>query len=109
MDSAIRAKYSDPLKLQVLDSFLTLGLTIAAVAVYRSVWVIIENVQKETGLFFAIVRWVAVLVPDERWLVLFWEKNVRQKSKQAAFHLGLVLPQSGEGSPCVVINFDPTC
>ena len=46
----------------------------------------------------AIIRKVAVLVPDESCLILF-RKNVCQKSKQAAFNLGPMLPPSDEGSP----------
>ena len=42
---------------------------------------------------------MAVLVPDERCLILFWKYYVCQKSKQIAFHLGSVDPPSGEGSP----------
>ena len=37
------------------------------------------------------------------------KKNVHQKSKQAAFHQGPVLPPSGEGSPLIVAKcFKPS-
>ena len=42
---------------------------------------------------------MAVLVPDERCLVLYW-KNLRiKKQNRTTFHPGPVLPPGGEGSP----------
>ena len=36
----------------------------------------------------AIIRKLAVMVPDERYLVMFWKKFAHQKTKQNNFSLG---------------------
>ena len=54
----------------------------------------------------AIIRKLAVMVPDERCLVLFWKKFAYQKisKNKTTFHQGPVLPPSVEGSPLMKLR-----
>ena len=57
-----------------------------------------QSADKSFQQWGDIIRKVAVLIPDERCLVLFEKKYCTLITKTKAFHPGPVLPPSGEGS-----------